>query len=97
MDNVTSFLERSKDFEQAHYTCREILEERINKIENYVSKWILIAIGVMFLFMIASSIYLNYKINLVKKRVDYRYFLLEESLEEIHSLNLDKGKVIRNY
>jgi hypothetical protein len=97
MENVTNFLERSKEFEQAHYSCKELLEDRINKIERFTSRWILIAIGGLFLFMTLGFVYFHFKFVDLRKKVDHRYFLLKESIEDVHNVKIENGKVIRNY
>jgi len=97
MDNVASFIERSKEFEQAHYSCRELLEERINNIEKYVTRWLLIAIGGLLLLTAAGFTYFHFRFMDLQKKVDYRYFLIEESLEDIHGVKLELGRVVRNY
>ena len=97
MGDVTNFLERSKEFEEAHYSCRELLEEQLNKIEQYSTRWLVIAIGALFLFMFFGFIYFNFKLTEIRKRVDYRYFLLKENLESINHVKLDKGKIIEKY
>ncbi len=97
MGDVTSFLERSREFEEAHYSCRELLEKQLNRVEQYTTKWLLIAVGVLFLFMFFGFIYFNFKLVEIRKRVDYRYFLLKENLESIHHVKLDNGKVIEKY
>lgn len=97
MDNVRSLLERNKQFEEAHYTCRELLEDRINNIEKYVSRWLVIGLGVNFLFMALIAVYFNFQFISLRKKVDHRYFLIKESLESIHGIKLDKGNVAHKF
>ena len=97
MDNVKSFADRSREFEQSHYSCKELLEGRINKIETFVSRWILIAIGVLFLFTVAGFVYFHFEVVALRKKIDHRYFLLEESLEDIHKVRIENGQVVRDY
>ena len=42
MGNVRSLLERSRDFEEAHCSCRELMEDQLQKIESYTTKWMLV-------------------------------------------------------
>jgi len=97
MDNVTSFLDRSKNFEEAHYSCKELLEERVDRIERFVSKWVLIAIAINFMFMLFGFICLNTASSKIKTKVDHRYFLIKEILEDIHNVKIENGKVIKKY
>lgn len=95
--NVTSFLNRGKEFEEAHYSCRQLLEERIKRIEVYVSKWILIALGSLLLLMSSGFVYFHYEFIKVRKKINHRYFNLKESLEDIHKVKIEQGSVIKNY
>lgn len=97
MDKVTSLLERNKTFEEAHYSCRELLEDRINNIETYVSKWLVIGLGVNFLFMALVSVYFNFQFVRLRKKVDHRYFLIKESIESVHGVKLDNGNVLQKF
>lgn len=97
MSNVKSFMERSKDFEQAHYSCRELLSNQIQRIDNFVSKWLLIAVAVIFLVQASGFTYFYFELTKLRKKVDHRYFLTKESLEDIHRVKIEKGKVIRDY
>ncbi len=97
MEKVRSFLDRSKDFEEAHCTCKELMADQINQIGEYTCKWLLIAISANFLFMILGFVYFHFEIIALRKKVDYRYFLMVETLEDIHYVKLENGKVIRNY
>ncbi len=96
-NNVTSFLNKSKEFEEAHYTCRELLQDRINNIETFVSRWILIAIATVFLIQILGFIYFHFSYVDLLKKVDHRYFNIKESLEDIHNVKIENGRVIRSY
>jgi hypothetical protein len=97
MDNVRSLLERSKDFEEAHYTCKELLEERINRIEKYVTKWLAIGLAANLLLMAMMGVFFKFEFVKLRKRVDYRYFLIKESLESINGVKLDKGNVLQKF
>lgn len=97
MDNVTNFMERSKEFEQAHYSCKELLEEPIGKIERFVSRWLLIALAANFAVMLLGFIFINKEITKIRKKVDHRYFQIEDILEDIHSVKIENGKVVRDY
>ena len=35
MGTVKSLLERSREFEEAHCSCRELMEDQLDTIENY--------------------------------------------------------------
>lgn len=104
-DNVTSFFDRSKEFEEAHYSCKELMEAPLSRIENFVSKWLLIAIGVLFLVMITGFTYFHLELTSLRKnelvelrkKIDHRYFLLKESLEDIHKVKIENGEVVRDY
>ena len=39
MGNVKSLLERSRDFEEAHCSCKELMEKQLQRIETYTTKW----------------------------------------------------------
>jgi hypothetical protein len=94
MGNVKNLLERSREFEEAHYTCRELLQGQLKKIEDFSSKWTLVGLDVLLLFQVFSFIFFYNKFILLEKKVDYRYFLTEESLEDIHKVKIEDGKVI---
>ncbi|HSA07539.1 MAG TPA: hypothetical protein P5556_10220 [Candidatus Gastranaerophilales bacterium] len=97
MEKVASLFERNKNFEEAHCTCKELLDDKINKIETYVTKWLVISMSALFLFMSFGFAYFYFEAIKIRKRIDYRYFLIEESLEDIHNVKIENGKVIRNY
>ncbi len=97
MDNVTSFEDRSRCFEDAHRTCREVLGGRIKKIETFAGKWLPIAIGVLFLAQILGFVFFYFAYVDVLKKVDHRYFQIIESLEDIHKVQLNKGRLIRDF
>ncbi len=97
MGDLKSFTERSREFEQAHYSCRELLQEQIEKIEKYTTKWILLSIAGMLLTQLAGFSYMYYEFIQLRKKVDHRYFLTKESLEDIHKIRIDNGKVISDY
>lgn len=97
MGNVKSLLERSRDFEEAHCSCRELMEDQLQTIENYTSKWLLIGLATLLLIQVLSFIFFSYKFTQLEKRVDYRYFLTKESLEDIHKVRIEEGRVIRDY
>ncbi|OGI01345.1 MAG: hypothetical protein A2Y25_02495 [Candidatus Melainabacteria bacterium GWF2_37_15] len=97
MSNIKSFAERSRDFEEAHHSCRELMAAPLNKIENYVTKWLIAAIGAVILIQAVGFTYLYYELMHLRKKVDHRYFLIEESLEDIHHVKIENGKVVRNY
>lgn len=97
MSNVKSFAERSKEFEQAHSSCRDLLQEQIQKIENYVSKWLLIAISSVILIQAAGLAYFYFAIIDLRKKIDHRYFQTEEMLEDLYKVKIENGKVVREY
>jgi len=97
MENLTSLKDRNKDFEEAHRTCKELLEERINKIETFVSKWLPIAIGAVFLFQILGFTFFYFAYVDIRKKVDHRYFKTIEALEDINKVKIENGKVIRRF
>lgn len=97
MSNVKNFADRSREFEQAHHSCRELLQGQMEKIEQYTTKWILAAIAFVVLLQAAGFTYFYFELINLRKRVDHRYFLTKESLEDIHKLRLENGRVIREY
>lgn len=97
MNNITNLIERNKNFEEAHYSCKELLDDRINKIEKYVTKWLLYAIAGTFIFTASGFIYFHYKYIDLKKKVDHRYFQIEEMMEDIHKVKIDNGNVTGVY
>lgn len=88
MGNVTSFEERSKCFEEAHRACREVLGDRIGNIENFIGKWLPIVLGMLILVQLLGFTFFYFAYVDVLKKVDHRFFLLEESLEDIHKAGL---------
>ncbi len=97
MSNVASLLERSREFEEAHYSCKELLEGQINNIEKYASKWLVLGLAVNLLFMLVIAVYFHFQVIGIRKNVDHRYFLIQESLADIHKVKLDNGKVSQRY
>lgn len=108
MGEIKSFSERSRDFEEAHKSCRQLIVGQLDRVENYVSKWILVGLGLIFLIQIAGFSYFYYKLantNLmvekrlidVKKKVDHRYFLTKETLEDLHKVRIENGKVVQDF
>jgi len=97
MGDVKNFIERSKEFEEAHYSCRELLQSQIQRIENYISKWIFLSIVGMLLIQISGFTYMYFEFIQLRKKVDHRYFLMKESLEDIHKVRLDNGKIVSDY
>ena len=94
MGTVKSLLERSREFEEAHCSCRELMEDQLQTIENYTKKWLLIGLATIFLTQVISFIFFCYRFVELEKRVDYRYFLTKESLENINKVKIEEGKVI---
>ena len=66
MDTVSSLLERSKRFEEAHCTCKELLEARIKKIEMFVSKLLPIAITTILLLQVLGFMYFCACVDMLK-------------------------------
>lgn len=97
MNNVKSFAERSKDFEQSHYSCKELLQDQMQKIENYTCKWLLVAIASMVLIQIAGFTYFYFELIHLRKKIDHRYLQTEEVLGDIHKVKIENGKVVRDY
>ena len=94
MGTVKSLLERSRDFEEAHCSCRELMEDQLDTIEDYAKKWLLIGLASIFLIQVLSFVFFCYKFSELEKRVDYRYFLTKESLENINKVKIEDGKVV---
>ncbi|HSA05756.1 MAG TPA: hypothetical protein P5556_01095 [Candidatus Gastranaerophilales bacterium] len=94
MGTVKSLLERSRDFEEAHCTCRELMEDQLHKIESYTTKWMLVGFSILLLGQAGSFIFFYNKFDLLEKKVDYRYFLTKDSLEDIHKVKIEEGRVI---
>lgn len=85
MGDVTSLYEdKNKSWEEAHCTCRELMQDQLQKIEDYNTKWILVGLSVLLLLQVGSFVYYYFEIKTLKKVIDYRYFLTKESLEDIH-------------
>ena len=101
MGNVRSLLERSRDFEEAHCSCRELMEDQLQSIEDYASKWLLIGLVVLLLVQILGFSFFYYKFTSeftrLEEQVDYRYYQTEEILEDIHKVKIEGGKVVRDY
>lgn len=97
VENITCLAERDKKFQEAHCTCKELLDDKIDKIETYISKWIPIAIGALFLFQVLGFSYFHYAYIKIRKKVDHRYFNTMEALEDLHKVKIDNGKVIRDF
>ncbi|OGI01481.1 MAG: hypothetical protein A2Y25_02015 [Candidatus Melainabacteria bacterium GWF2_37_15] len=98
MGTVKSLLERSREFEEAHCTCKELMDKQLQKIEKYTTKWMLVGFSILLLCQVGSFIFFyNFSYNkfvLLEKKIDYRYFLTEESLEDIHKVKIEDGRVI---
>lgn len=97
MGDVTCFAERDKKFQEAHCTCKELLDSRIGKIEAFIGKWLPIALGMLILVQLLGFTFFYFAYVDVLKKVDHRFFLLEESLENIHKVQLDNGRLIRDF
>ena len=105
MGTVKSLLERSREFEEAHCSCRELMEDQLQTIEDYTKKWLLIGLAALFIFQIFSVAFFYYKFSqlekivfnkfdLIENKIDYRYFLTKDSLEDIHKVKIENGRVI---
>lgn len=97
MSNVKSLLERSKEFEEAHCSCKELLQDQIQKIENYICKWLLAAIAAVMLVQIIGFSYFHFELVKLRKKVDHRYFQTEEILEDINKVKIENGRVVREF
>lgn len=97
MGNVKSLLERSRDFEEAHCSCRELMNDQLKKIETYTTKWMLVGFGALFLLNVVSLTIFYSQIISVKEKVDYRYSLTMETLEDIHKVKIELGRVVSDY
>lgn len=97
MGDLTCFADRDKRFQEAQCTCKELLDDRIKKIETFTGKWLPIAIGVLFVFQVLGFTCFYFAYIDVLKKIDHRYFKTKESLEEIHKVKIENGKVIRDF
>jgi len=101
MGNVKSLAERSRIFEEAHCSCRELMEDQLQSIEDYASKWLLIGLAVLLLVQILGFSFFYYKFTSeftrLEEQVDYRYSLTMETLEDIYKVKIEEGKVVSDY
>lgn len=93
MSNPNYFSERNRDFEEPS-PAQELLDYQLKSMKFYVRKWMMVIIILVLVLQGLNFLYLNYKLTRVEEKVDYRYFLTKESLEDIFKVKIEKGRVI---
>ena len=93
MSDLNKITEKSKNLEETPY-FQELMDYQLRSFKFYLRKWMMIILVSMLLIQGLSFMYYNDQLLLLKKIVDYRYFLTKESLEDIHKVKIEKGRVI---
>ena len=80
---------------------QELMDYQLKSIKFYLRKWMMVILISLLLIQGFSFIYFNYtvsqlneKLVILEKKIDYRYFLIIESLEDIHKVKIEDGRII---
>ena len=97
MSSINSFSERNRGFEETPFPSQELMDYQLQSLKFYLRKWMMVILIILLVILGFSFMYFNYEFSLLRKTVDYRYFLMEELMEDIHNVKIERGRVVREY
>ena len=73
---------------------QELMDYQLKSIKFYLRKWMMVILVSLLLIQGFTFMYLNDRFALIENKVDYRYFLTKDSLEDLFKVKIEEGRVI---